>query len=89
MFVQPCGNIPKLSFSFDNGRKWAVRPIDMNLGRVSSHSRLCVGAVAGVDIGLGDSTWILGCSFLKVRAPPPPFSQVDAVALSTGLLDVS
>lgn len=65
--VQPCSQIPKLSFSFDNGRKWAVRPVDMNLGRVSSHSQYCVGAVAGVDIGLGDSTWILGCSFLKVR----------------------
>ncbi|GAA5896408.1 uncharacterized protein JCM6883_006893 [Sporobolomyces salmoneus] len=64
-YTFPCSNIPKLSFSFDNGRKWAVRPIDMNLGRVSSHSRLCVGAVAGVDIGLGDATWILGCSFLK------------------------
>ncbi|GAA5846912.1 hypothetical protein JCM5353_006015 [Sporobolomyces roseus] len=64
-YTFPCSQIPKLSFSFDNGRKWAVRPIDMNLGRVSSHSQYCVGAVAGVDVGLGDSTWILGCSFLK------------------------
>lgn len=69
--VQPCSQIPKLSFSFDNGRKWAVRPVDMNLGRISSHSQYCVGAVAGVDIGLGDSTWILGCSFLKVRDSSP------------------
>ncbi|GAA5940272.1 uncharacterized protein JCM15063_002585 [Sporobolomyces koalae] len=64
-YTFPCSQIPKLSFSFDNGRKWAVRPVDMNLGRVSSHSPYCVGAVAGVDIGLGDSTWVLGCSFLK------------------------
>ncbi|GAA5950932.1 hypothetical protein JCM3765_004632 [Sporobolomyces pararoseus] len=64
-YIFPCSQVPKLSFSFDNGRKWSVRTIDMNLGRVSSHSQYCVGAVAGVDVGLGDSTWILGCSFLK------------------------
>jgi len=47
----------------------------MNLGRVSSHSQYCVGAVAGVDVGLGDSTWILGCSFLKVSLSFLSFSS--------------
>ncbi|GAA5918810.1 hypothetical protein JCM1841_002748 [Sporobolomyces salmonicolor] len=64
-YIYPCAKTPQVSFNFDGGKKWTVRAVDMNLGKTSSHSQKCVGAIAGVDVGLGPSTWILGCSFLK------------------------
>lgn len=64
---QPCASTPSLSFTFmPNGRAWSVSAADMNLGRVSSTSKSCVGAVVGLDVGLGGSTWILGDTFMKV-----------------------
>lgn len=36
-----------------------------NLGRVSSGSQYCVGALAGQDLGLGSNVWLLGDSFMK------------------------
>ncbi|BGP12459.1 1,3-beta-glucanosyltransferase pga5 [Rhodosporidiobolus nylandii] len=64
-YTYPCARPPTLAFSFSNGREWPVRAVDFNLGRVSYHSQQCVGAVAGIDVGLGQSTWILGGTFLK------------------------
>ncbi|GAA6035984.1 hypothetical protein JCM8097_005199 [Rhodosporidiobolus ruineniae] len=64
-YTYPCSAAPKLSFTFDGGKAWPVRTVDFNLGRVSYGSKRCVGAVAGIDVGLGDSTWILGGTFLK------------------------
>ncbi|GAA5892158.1 hypothetical protein JCM6882_005713 [Rhodosporidiobolus microsporus] len=64
-YTFPCSSPPKLSFRFDKGKSWSVRAIDFNLGRVSYGSKRCVGAVTGIDVGLGQSTWILGGTFLK------------------------
>ncbi|GAA5972644.1 hypothetical protein JCM11641_002952 [Rhodosporidiobolus odoratus] len=64
-WTYPCAQPPKLSFTFDHGQQWSVRPVDFNLGRTSYNSKRCVGAVAAIDVGLGKSTWILGCTFLK------------------------
>jgi cathepsin D len=75
-YAYPCASPPQLAFVFPlagggsagsaKPAVWRVAPQDMNLGRVSTGSTLCVGAVTGVDVGLGDATWILGDSFLKV-----------------------
>ncbi|GAA5856260.1 hypothetical protein JCM8547_000841 [Rhodosporidiobolus lusitaniae] len=64
-YTYPCNSPPRLSFTFDSGRLWPVRAVDMNLGKASYGSKRCVGAVAGMDVGLGHSTWILGGTFLK------------------------
>ena len=70
--TQPCASPPSLSLTFmPKGRFWSISAADMNLGRVSSMSKSCVGAVVGLDVGLGGSTWILGGTFLKVRLLEP------------------
>ena len=40
-------------------------PSSFNLGKVSSGSQYCVGALAGQDLGLGSNVWLLGDSFMK------------------------
>ncbi len=35
----------------------------MNAGKVSLTQ--CIGAIAGKDLGLGKSTWLVGDSFMK------------------------
>ncbi|GAA6020181.1 hypothetical protein JCM10207_004359, partial [Rhodosporidiobolus poonsookiae] len=64
-YTFPCSRPPAVSFTFDKGKRWPVRAVDMNLGRVSYKAKLCVGAIAGVDVGLGQNTWILGGTFMK------------------------
>ncbi|KAM0756027.1 acid protease [Meredithblackwellia eburnea MCA 4105] len=65
-YTYNCASPPTVSFQFSaSGKLWKVSPADLNLGRVSVGSPRCVGAITGSDVGLGDSTWILGCSFLK------------------------
>lgn len=34
-----------------------------NLGQTTTGSSLCVGALAGLDLGLGSSVWLLGDRF--------------------------
>ena len=36
-----------------------------NLGKTSSTSKYCVGALAGQDLGLGSNVWLLGDSYMK------------------------
>ncbi|KAK4701961.1 hypothetical protein P7C70_g4267, partial [Phenoliferia sp. Uapishka_3] len=64
-YAFPCSSPPAISFSFENGKIWKISAADLNLGRVAAGSDQCVGAVTGGDVGLGSTTWILGCSFLK------------------------
>ena len=57
------------------GRIWPINPEDMNLGRVSDGSTMCVGGISVVQ-GMNDSTWIVGGPFLKsvhsvFRLEPP------------------
>ncbi|KAI0743586.1 acid protease [Daedaleopsis nitida] len=59
----PCGSVPSnVGFNW-GGKTWTVSAANFNLGRVSGN--LCVGAIAGVDLGLGDKVWLLGDSFMK------------------------
>ncbi|GAA5988339.1 hypothetical protein JCM10908_002172 [Rhodotorula pacifica] len=64
-WTYPCASPPTVSFSFGGAfaEQWAVLPDALNLGRVSSGSDRCVGAVVGADIGI--NAWILGDTFLQ------------------------
>ncbi|TNY22212.1 aspartic protease [Rhodotorula diobovata] len=64
-YTYPCASAPDISFSFGStfGEQWAISPESLNLGKVSSGSDRCVGAIVGADIGI--NAWILGISFLE------------------------
>ncbi|GAA5976063.1 hypothetical protein JCM11641_003272 [Rhodosporidiobolus odoratus] len=80
-----CADAPTISFSFGTsfGEKWAISGESLNLGRVSSGSDRCVGAIVGADIGLG-STWILGAAFLE-----NVYSTFDISTNSVGFSDLA
>ncbi|KAJ6554591.1 acid protease [Mycena capillaripes] len=59
----PCNAPPQISFNW-GGRDWTISSANINLGLTADGSSLCVGALAGQDIGLGN-TWLLGDSFMK------------------------
>ncbi|KAJ6524584.1 acid protease [Mycena capillaripes] len=59
----PCNAPPQISFNW-GGRDWTISSTNINLGLTADGSSLCVGALAGQDIGLGN-TWLLGDSFMK------------------------
>lgn len=80
LFSQLCARPPTLSFTFDSGKSWPVRAVDMNLGKTSYGSKRCVGAVAGIDVGLGHSTWILGGAFM-VRSRPAARREAELTQL--------
>ncbi|KAH9935592.1 protease [Fomitopsis serialis] len=60
----PCNKVPTVAFSW-GGKSWTVSAANFNLGKVSSKSSNCVGALAGQDLGLGSNVWLLGDSFMK------------------------
>ncbi|KAF8621751.1 hypothetical protein AX15_007544 [Amanita polypyramis BW_CC] len=65
-YAFPCDSVPKVSFGWGrNGSEWVVSTENFNLGKISNTSSMCVGALAGVDLGLGSNVWLLGDSFLK------------------------
>lgn len=54
----PCGNAPSnVAFNW-GGKNWVISAANFNRGRISSTR--CVGTIAGVDLGLGSNTWLLG-----------------------------
>ncbi|TFY67566.1 hypothetical protein EVJ58_g1536 [Rhodofomes roseus] len=60
----PCNSLPTVAFSW-GGKSWTVSTANFNLGKVSSKSSYCVGALAGQNLGLGNNVWLLGDSFMK------------------------
>ncbi|ORY89618.1 aspartic peptidase domain-containing protein [Leucosporidium creatinivorum] len=63
-YTYPCDQPPILSFSFGlTDEKWEISSDSLNLGKVSSGSSRCVGAIVGADIGV--NAWILGDAFLE------------------------
>ncbi|KAJ3748858.1 acid protease [Lentinula detonsa] len=60
----PCDSAPEVSFSW-GGDSFTVSSDNFNLGSTSSGASTCVGALAAQDLGLGDSTWLLGDSWMK------------------------
>jgi hypothetical protein len=60
-YTYPCSASLTISFSFAGSTKqWAIPSDLLNLGKVSSGSTRCVGAIVGADVGV--SAWILGDS---------------------------
>ncbi|BGP17269.1 hypothetical protein JCM10213v2_005287 [Rhodosporidiobolus nylandii] len=84
-YSMPCDEMDSvdISFSFGTSDKWVVSGASLNLGRVSSGSSRCVGAVVGADIGLG-ATWILGAAFLE-----NVYSTFDVSTNSVGFSDLA
>ncbi|KAF8636167.1 hypothetical protein AX17_003739 [Amanita inopinata Kibby_2008] len=64
LYSFPCGSIPRVSFNW-GGRNWEITSANFNLGQTAAGSSQCVGALAGVDLGLGAGVWLLGDSFMK------------------------
>ncbi|EED77425.1 predicted protein [Postia placenta Mad-698-R] len=60
----PCNSVPKVAFNW-GGKNWTVSAANFNLGKTSSTSNQCVGALAGENLGLGNNVWLLGDSFMK------------------------
>lgn len=60
-----CATPPNIAFAFGTGfgELWTVSPQAFNLGRISTGSDRCVGAVVGADIGI--NAWVLGDTFLQ------------------------
>ncbi|KAI0755204.1 acid protease [Daedaleopsis nitida] len=64
LYEFPCSSVPSVAFSW-GGKSWSISADDMNLGQVSSGSSMCVGALAGSDLGLGSNVWLLGDTLMK------------------------
>ncbi|KAJ7630003.1 acid protease [Mycena polygramma] len=60
----PCDTPPKVAFNW-GGADWVISADNINLGQTEEGSSLCVGALAGVDVGIGSNVWLLGDSFMK------------------------
>ncbi|KAJ3991145.1 acid protease [Lentinula boryana] len=60
----PCDRAPEVSFSW-GGDSYIVSSKNFNLGSTSSGASTCVGALAALDLGMGDRTWLLGDSWMK------------------------
>ncbi|GAA5913078.1 hypothetical protein JCM5296_001672 [Sporobolomyces johnsonii] len=83
-YTYECASPPSISFSFGSSyaEQWAVAGDSLNLGRVSSGSDRCVGAIVGADIGI--NAWILGASFLE-----NVYSTFDFETNSVGFSDLA
>ncbi|KAI0630205.1 protease [Trametes polyzona] len=76
----PCNSVPSnVAFSW-GGKQWTISAANFNFGRVTS--TLCIGAIAGQDLGLGSNTWLLGDSFMKNVYSVFSFDQ-NAVGFAT------
>ncbi|KAI0826810.1 acid protease [Trametes gibbosa] len=64
LWTVPCNAVPEVSVSF-GGKQWTISAEDFNAGTAGPDSDLCVGALAGADLGLGKNTWLLGDTFMK------------------------
>lgn len=60
-YTFPCSTTQKVSFTFGN-RAFSISPNLFNLGRVSSRSSDCVGAIVGSS---SISFWVVGDTFLQ------------------------
>ncbi|KAJ4477578.1 aspartic peptidase domain-containing protein [Lentinula lateritia] len=60
----PCDSPPEVSFSW-GGDSFTISADNFNLRTTSSGASTCVGALAAEDLGLGDSAWLLGDSWMK------------------------
>ncbi|GJE96864.1 aspartic protease [Phanerochaete sordida] len=80
-YSYPCNSPPTVGFSW-GGKTWPVTSANFNLGTTEDGSSQCVGALAGQDLGLGNSVWLLGDSFMKNVYTAFSFDQ-NAVGFAT------
>ncbi|GJJ14518.1 hypothetical protein Clacol_008782 [Clathrus columnatus] len=64
LYSFPCSSVPSVSFNW-GGRSWPISQQNFNIGNLGNGSLDCAGAIAGVDLGLGEDVWLLGDSFMK------------------------
>ncbi|KAI8986154.1 acid protease [Trametes punicea] len=64
LYSFPCDSPPEVAFSW-GGKDWSINATDLNLGETAQGTGQCVGAIQALDIGLGDSVWITGDTFMK------------------------
>ncbi|RPD62876.1 protease [Lentinus tigrinus ALCF2SS1-6] len=60
----PCDATPELSFNW-GGKDWKIDPSSFNLGGTGFNPDKCVGALVGINLGMGDDVWLLGDTFMK------------------------
>ncbi|KAJ3876530.1 acid protease [Lentinula edodes] len=60
----PCNKVPEISFSW-GGEKFAISSENFNLGTTAPNASTCAGALAAKDLGLGNTTLLLGDSWMK------------------------
>ncbi|KAF8881808.1 aspartic peptidase A1, partial [Infundibulicybe gibba] len=81
LWAFPCTTNISVSLSF-GGKLWPINPVDMNLGRLSDSSPLCLGAIFDLTMKAGtfdepeEEGWVIGGTFLKnvysvFRMSPP------------------
>ncbi|WFD34295.1 cathepsin D [Malassezia cuniculi] len=63
-YIFPCNTDFKLTLTF-GGKDYVIDNDNLNLGRMSTGSSMCVGAVFVQATGNGMPSWIIGDSFLK------------------------
>ncbi|KAF7342253.1 Acid protease [Mycena venus] len=64
LYSFPCATPPKIAFNW-GGKDWPISAAHINLGMTAQGSKQCVGALAGLDLGLGSNVWLLGDSFMQ------------------------
>ncbi|KAH9915938.1 protease [Epithele typhae] len=63
LYSFPCDEAPSdAHFQFDKGWR-TISAENFSFGQIDETR--CIGAIAGLDMGLGNHTWVLGDSFLK------------------------
>ncbi|OCH92495.1 acid protease [Obba rivulosa] len=80
-YSYPCNALPTIAFNW-GGKNWVVSAANFNLGKTSTRSTQCIGALAGQDLGLGSNVWLLGDSFMKNQYNVFSFAQ-NSVGFAT------
>lgn len=61
----PCSSTPVIALNY-GGVSYTISDADMNIGRLSTGSSMCLGGIYGNDLGSQSSiSWIVGSTFLK------------------------
>jgi cathepsin D len=60
----PCDPHPSVVFNW-GGKDWELSNESFSLGKTKLDSTQCVGAISGLDLGLGTGVWLLGDTFMK------------------------
>ncbi|KAJ7607425.1 acid protease [Roridomyces roridus] len=64
LYSFPCESVPSIAFSW-GGKDWAIPTTTMSQGLTEEGSSQCIGAVVGLDTGLGDNVWVLGDPWMR------------------------